>query len=309
MEIPNNLEQWSWVAGIIATLTAIYTAFKRDKKSSDESEKVLQKAKGSNNTNIGNNTGNLTINNNSHISNFHNTKDINQELDILGKWDLENAKKICEEILEAVDWDKLNLKINPPISHNFVNAYFQFYKAKEEAIIIYGTKTEGDDCHVCAPHLSIFEFTKKEAGWKLSTYDVAAFQAGSWGEAPNISVLVIGDEKYAIQMEQGYAGQGWIMGAISLHAKIGDSFQEIFTLPTLEYDPEGNGWNSKIKITPTNTGFYFIEVSRNGVRGDEDLKVLNVAHESLISNVADYSGNIRKSDTYKFDGIRYMVVE
>lgn len=309
MEIPHNLEQWSWIAGIIGTIVTIYTVFKRHEKPSEKSGGLLQKSEGLNNTNIQKNTGSVTINNNSNISNYQNVTEINQEIDILGKWDVESAKKICEEILEATDWPEFDLNINPPISHGFVNVYFPIYKEKEEAIIVYGTKTQGDDCHVCAPHLSIFEFTKKDAGWKLSIYDVAAFQAGSWGEAPNISVLVIGNEKYAIQMDHGYMAQGWVMGSISLHAKIGDSFQEIFSLATCEYDPEGNGWSSKIKTTPTNTGFYVIEVIRKGTRGDEDLKFLNAAHESLKTNVADYAGNIRKSDTYNFDGIRYVLVE
>ena len=309
MEMPHNLEQWSWLAGIIGTILTIYTVFKRHKNPSEGSGKVLQKSKGLSNTNIQKNTGNVTINNNSNISHYHTAIEVKQEVEIVGRWNLEGAKKICEEVLAATDWPKLDLNIYPPISHGFVNVYFPIYKEKEEAIIIYGTKTQGDDCHVCAPHLSIFEFTKKDAGWTLSTYDVAAFQTGSWGEAPNISVLVIGNEKYAIQMDYGYMAQGWIMGAISLHAKIGDSFRDILTLATCEYDPEGNGWNSKINTTPTKTGFYIIEVIRKGTRGDEDLKFLNAAHESLMANVADYSGNIRKLDAYKFNGIRYVLVE
>lgn len=309
MEIPHTLEAWSWIAGIAGALSGIYTIFKPRKNPTEKSQKLLQEAEVLNNTNIQKNTGNITINNNSIISNYENSKDINNKVDIHGRWDLEEARKICEEILVSTDWSKIDPSIYPPISHCFVNVYFPIYKEKEEAILIYGTKNQGDDCHVCAPHLSIFEFTKKDAGWKLSTYDIAAFQAGSWGEAPNISVLVIGNEKYAIQMEHGYMAQGWIMGSISLHAKIGDSFKEIFTLATCEYDPDGNGWNSKIKTTIANTGLYIIEVIRNGTRGDEDLKFLNAAHESLMSNVADYSGNIRKSDKYIFDGIRYVLTE
>ncbi|UUC96603.1 MULTISPECIES: hypothetical protein [Comamonas] len=307
MEIPSSLEQWSWLAGIVGAIVAIYTVLKPDKSSSSESRKVFQKFDGENNNYIGENTGNVTINNNSNISNIYEEKEDKKELDIIGRWNLEDAKRICEEILISSDWEGFNLKIEPPLSHEFVNVYFPIYKNKEEAIIIFATKTEGDDCHVSAPHLSIFEFTKKEGGWHLSTHDVAAFQAGSWGAAPNISVHVIGDEKYAIYMEHGWMGQGWIMGSISLHAKIGDSFQEIFSLPMHEYDPEGNGWESALKMVHANTGFYAIDVARKGTRGDQDLKYLNVVHESFITSVADYKGNIRKSDTYKFDGIRYQL--
>ncbi|EOA06885.1 hypothetical protein HFRIS_001195 [Herbaspirillum frisingense GSF30] len=194
--------------------------------------------------------------------------------------------------------------MDPPFDHDFVGQFFQTYKLKEEIVLVFSTITVDLACHACAPYLSFFEFVKLEDGWNLKIYDIAAYKAGSWGKPPDLRIKVIGEEKYAVVMEYGDMAQGWTVTITSIHARVGDSFKEIFNLLTGQGYPEGNGWTGLISIIPTTMGFHDIEVRREGVPGPENLMFLDSAND-FKADVADYDGKVRASDTFKFDGQRY----
>jgi hypothetical protein len=299
MELPKFLESWSWLAGIasvVVGVAALWYQVRSAKKQPDSSSSVPP------GTQIGHIGGNYTVNNN--VSHSHLSPQQVQTLDIPGRWDLEAAKKICMRHLEAADWNILASDLEPPINHEFVGSYFQTYKIKEEFVLIFSSITVDMDCHACAPYLSFFEFVKQEAGWGLNIYDIAAYKAGSWGKPPDLSVRVIGEEKYAVFMEGGYMAQGWTVTDTSIHARIGDSFKEIFNLLTSQGDPEGNGWSGTISLIPTTTGFYDIAVTREGIRGPQDLVFLESANDFKL-DVADLDDKVRPHDVFKFDGQRY----
>ncbi|QDD65591.1 hypothetical protein EJD96_16200 [Herbaspirillum seropedicae] len=310
MNIPSGLEPWSWVAGIVGTgiaavaLAIQITQWKKKKKKNSErspSHSIRQTA-GNSSVQIGSVSGSNTITNN--VNHNYMPAPPSRAVDIPGRWSIEDAKRICHKHLGQADWKLLAPDLEDPLNHDFVGSFFQTYKIKEEFVLIFSTITVDMDCHACAPYLSFFEFVKEDAGWDLKIYDIAAYKAGSWGKPPDLSIKVIGDEKYAVFMEDSYMAQGWTVTGTSIHARIGDSFKEICNLLTSQGDPDGNGWTGRLSLIPTNTGFYDIEVRREGIPGPENLVFLDSAHD-FKADVADYDGKVRAADTFKFDGQRY----
>nr|WP_159105259.1 hypothetical protein [Herbaspirillum sp. B39] len=277
--------------------------FPKKKKSEHLPSHSIQQTAESSSIQTGHISGSNTITNNVN-HNYMPALTPSKAVDIPGRWSIEDAKSICLKHLQEANWKSLAPDLDAPFNHDFVGSFFQTYKTKEEFVLIFSSITVDMDCHACAPYLSFFEFVKQDAGWDLKIYDIAAYKAGSWGKPPDISIKVIGEEKYAVFMEDGYMAQGWTVTGTSIHARIGDSFKEIFNLLTSQGDPEGNGWTGRMTIIPTTTGFYDIEVRREGIPGPENLIFLNSANDFKM-DVADHDEKVRPIDIFKFDGQRY----
>lgn len=309
MEILSKLEPWSWLAGVasfVVAMIALVAQFYTSKNKSNQQESnvtSVHQVAAPNSTQFGVFHGNYTVNHAPAIStSFQHAK----QPDIAGRWELAAATQIAKTHLAAENWSATSPDMEEPLIHKLVGDYSLVHKNKEGVVLVFSTITEGHDCHACAPYLSFFEFEKREAGWDLITSDVGAYQAGSWGEAPNLSVHVVAEDKYGVFMKDGYTAQGWSVCSTSIHARIGDTFREIMLLITAQSDPEGRAWDSKLTMLPTSTGFYNIEVQRWGENGPEDLIYME-GNIDLKSDVAGYDEKIKPHDIFKFDGQRYRI--
>lgn len=223
---------------------------------------------------------------------------------IVGKWNLEVAKRMVEQQLENHDWDISQPYLEMPLQHSFAGDYHLFYKSKEGIILAFGTISEGADCHACAPYLSLFEFERHGNGWELVTSDVAISRFGQWGRLPKLGVHAIAADRYGIFLQDGYMAQGWGVGITSVHVCVGDKFKQVLNLITSQMNPEGQGWNSKLTMRTTASGLYDIEVKRLSEDGMVGMVFMD-GDADLKGDVADYDDRIRSSDVFKFDGQYY----
>jgi hypothetical protein len=311
-----SLSDWDNVAGIASGALAVGGALlvlgKRVKKS--QGKPGAEAAPGSHST-VGNqspvvatNTGNVNF---SYNTTYHNHPSVDAqrqpapECDIPGRWSRARAIELGMQHLQSAEWDRIDPHLNLPLEHNVIEQYSLLYSARGEGmVVLFYTKTEGDECHACAPHVSIFEFEKVAGGWNLITQDIAVFQGGTWGNPPQASVQLISGERYAVIFRDGDMHQGWCMEAATIMAKLGDTFTKLLFMPTAQSDPDMNGWSSELAFKENGGALRDLEVRREPYRDSTNFVFLD-GPDGLQHLVADYSGNIRPYDLFKFDGISY----
>ena len=227
------------------------------------------------------------------------------ECDIPGRWNRDQAVQLGIQHLETADWRHLDPSLDLPLEHNFVDQYSLLYSARGEGmVVLFDTRTAGDECHACAPYVSIFEFEKVAKGWSLITQDIAVFKGGTWGKSPRASVHLISGERYAVIFRDGDIHQGWCVEASTIMAKLGDTFTNLLFTITAQSDPDGNGWSSELAFKDNGGALRDLEVRRKPNEGSGNFVFLD-GREELKHLVADYHDNIRPYDLFKFDGISY----
>jgi hypothetical protein len=222
-------------------------------------------------------------------------------VDIEGNWNNDLAIQIALRRLQNNDWNISGL--NNPLEHILIREFNLVFKNNDCMLLAFSSIKKGDDCHGCAPYLSLFEFTKKTNGWKLNISDMGFTNGGSWGTFPPewINVLAIGNNKYAISITNGFSGQGYGSMVLSIFTLVGEKFNDILNITTSMSSPE-KSWDSKTTILNTATAdFYDIEFVRTG-----DLNLLLEGGND--TNIANKDGKVRARDIFEFDGKKYMRV-
>lgn len=276
MEIPQAFEQLSWVAtiaGVLGIPSLVIAVFRKIRK-----KRLCVKS----------NTPMITI---------------------LGRWNLALAESKVINLLERHPWSATEWGLEPPLVHRLAGHYHLVYRQREGIVLVFATANKDFDCHPCAPHLSFLEFENVNDNWSLVTADIGVFQAGSWGQAPRLSVRVIGDERFAVFMEDGYTAQGWTVSSTTILTRIGDAFKEVLCILDSELFPEGEGWNSKLETITCLTGLYDVRVTRWGYPEPENMIFTGNAGERLKrDDVATSDDKIRAVDTFRFNGQQYVRV-
>ncbi len=300
------LEKLSWLAGIASLVVAIVaylwpssTSDPKDARQGQPSTpQTINQVAGPNSTQIGNVNGSVVVNNNGLSQND------SEPVEITGQWDQVKARQLVQSQLRSTKWSGIDKDLEAPLEHTEVGQYSLLYRNREGLVLAYSTITRESVCHACAPYLSFFEFEKRPKGWKQIGSYIAVRQDGSWGSPPKMSVAVIADDRFGVMLETGYMAQGWIVGATSIHTKMGDSFREVLSLMTNQAAPDERAWDSTITFKPTTTGLYDIEVNRKGQHGPKDLVWLD-GNDKFKPDVSDHNGNIRPRDVFRFDGQAY----
>ena len=292
MAAGSRLEKWYWIAGIAAAIFAGFALFEH----SDKGAGIIQS--GENNTQIVGNQGTVILDPRAVAD--------NEPVDIDGAWSRSQSTALALAALKRKVWDPKDFG-DPPYLHKFVSEHSLVYKDHQSIVITFQTTPDDFECHACVPYLSFFEFEERHRGWKLINSDIGVVRAGGWGSFPpeDISVRVIGENIYGVFLKEGFTGQGVTVEDVSICAKMGDSFKEVLFLEIAEADPDGGGWSSTITPSPTTTGLYDLVVDRVQDDPRHILKWENGPERSK-EDVADYEGNIRTHDVFKFDGNRYM---
>ncbi len=323
------IENWSMTdfsnaAGIASGVIAVGTALgilgrlvaklkAKSKPHTEEAEAshmtTTQMTAGDHSPQVSNNSGSVNVSYNNTIHNHQPAEESRDqpesECDIPGRWNRERAIGLGIQRLEAADWRHLDLSLNLPVEHIFVEQYSLLYSARDEGmVVLFDTRTAGDDCHACAPYVSIFEFEKVAKGWNLITEDIAVFKGGAWGSSPQASVHLISGERYAVIFRDGDMHQGWCVEAATIMAKLGDTFTNLLFTITAQSDPDGNGWSSELAFKDNGGALRDLVVRRIPNEGSDNFVFLD-GREELKHLVADYQDNIRPHDVFKFNGISY----
>lgn len=197
-------------------------------------------------------------------------------------WNESIAQKTCKELLENYGgieefipgWD--SSKDGQYIEHKFLKTFYLPYDTRESFILLYSTSPGIDSygCHVCAPAVSIFEFSNANEEWKLTNHYINAFHHGSWGmtSQEQYKVLKIGPDKYGIETRLGYTGTGVSSVTSAIWTDLGGTFSNVFTQCVEENDFGGSlglDWKAEVMVIPEGKGFYNIQVNSNGNRGNE----------------------------------------
>jgi hypothetical protein len=209
-----------------------------------------------------------------------------EAVDITGKWNPEEAKKIALSVLQNFSWktiidfcsSEVDIASSCKPEHHFLGEYSLSYKDREVKIVAtdsiekltYGTA----DCHACAPYLSFFEFEKRATGWKLVNPYIATLRFGSFGKVrpEGVNVYEIGNNNFGIQLEGGFTNNGVTVMYTSIYANVGDSLSEVLELQTAEENgaalPKNNltAWESKLAFQACTTRFCDLQVQRDGIR-------------------------------------------
>ncbi|MDC7817502.1 MULTISPECIES: hypothetical protein [Pseudomonas] len=224
-------------------------------------------------------------------------------VDIPGKWNVLAAQQMAERLLNETDWGSLVPDLDKPYGHYFAGEYNLHYPDKDGIVLAYSTKTVGHEYHACAPYISFFEYHKKNAGWSLVNEDIGVFQGGGWGEPPEISIIPVSRAKFGVIQQDGSTNQGLSVGRKSLHVLMGDRFQKVLELIVFQ-SLDGKGWESTLHSIPRSDGFYDIEVIREGINGEEDLRLLDPV-DAFYTTLCDTGDRIRPHDVFSFDGQKY----
>ena len=293
-----QVEKWSWIAGIAAAIIGLFTFF--HEMTEPKNPSLSQSGQG--NVQVGSNSGSVVVNQGDEALKLQ------LPVDIEGDWNAQQARAMA--LTELKSKASSFSKLESPLVYGFLKASDLVYKDHESKVLSFTTNTEGLDCHACAPYLSFFEFEKRKRGWKLVHDDVAAVQFGAWGsfDASDLSVRVISDNIYGVFLTGGYTAQGVTTQSVSMFARIGDTFRDIFDTETMEENPAeygGGGWSSTIQIKPVPTGLYDLVVKRAGDGGPNDMRWKNGPDEEK-DDIANSDGKIRPLDTFRFDGSRYV---
>ncbi|WP_426105186.1 hypothetical protein [Pseudomonas sp. TWR1-1-3] len=293
-------------AATIATAVGSFILFivkrpwrKKNPTSEDASNPSVNQTAGEKSTLVNATHSQVTLTNHYHAS----APAPPEVADIPGKWNGLAARQIAERLLNEADWEALVPDLEKPYGHYFAGEYNLHYPDKDGIVLAYSTKTVGDDCHACAPHISFFEYHKKNAGWSLVSEDIGVFQGGGWGEPPEISVIPVSRTKFGVIQQDGSTNQGLSVGRKSLHVLMGDRFQQVLELIVFQ-SLDNKGWESTLRSVPRSDGFYDIEVIRVGINGEEDLRLLDPV-DSFYTTLCDTDDRIRPRDVFSFEGRIY----
>jgi hypothetical protein len=193
-------------------------------------------------------------------------------VDIQGDWNAEKARTLATQRLVARSREPKNpfcegKRCN--LEHKVLGEYEIPYSDHQAMVVVTASNDPHNDCHACAPYLSVFEFVHRPNGWALTAADFAITVWGQFGEADasGIRVLLIRNNLYGLFLNGGGTNQGETDTTTKIEARIGRHFKQILDLQTGE-DVSGGSehWNSQLQVVPRPSGFYELVVKRSGVR-------------------------------------------
>ncbi|MEP7233977.1 MAG: hypothetical protein ABI778_01655 [Ignavibacteriota bacterium] len=194
--------------------------------------------------------------------------------------------------------------------HTSLDTVMKFRADNQEfALLIFATygflsATEKEDCHACAPDISLAIFSKDEDGnWIFQRMKKFLMRWGQWGGFDGASLKKIGDNVYAIAFDGGGSGQGYTDAIVEFFEL--QSFQNIYTVAT-HSDNNGVGddaatqydWDRKVEIIPSKNGkgYYEIVATRSGKGYEKE--------DDNSSPIVKLAGK----ETYRFDTALYKYV-
>ncbi|MEZ5792647.1 MAG: hypothetical protein R3D34_18300 [Nitratireductor sp.] len=111
--------------------------------------------------------------------------------------------------------------------------------------VVVASIASGEDCHACAPQLSLFAYRQSEGKWDPVAQSIAATTMGSWGAGPEISVEPYSTNTLGLNMDAGYCGQGYCSEMRLIWFLRGTGFEEVGCYATGADNSGAVGENSR----------------------------------------------------------------
>jgi hypothetical protein len=175
-----------------------------------------------------------------------------------------------------------------PIVHVALSTQFVEAGITKHMLVTTATPNVADySCHACGVLLGAFVFANSDGKWHVERELPYFLVRGSWGKAPELSLLKLADATTALHVESGFMGQGIL-----------STSHELFSLaasaePFFEYSVEGDSESHN----PTAT----IEALPTASSGLADVRV-NVVWSGVEASAPSSNEQI----VYKFDGHEYQ---
>jgi len=160
-------------------------------------------------------------------------------------WDTNTAKSISvQQLKQYGDLEAFgfsNLPEASRIDHLFLDEFHLGDSTRDTFLLVFYSKPEdgtGHTCRACHVVLSVFEFQFISGHWWLTTEAISMDQAGQWGDPPQISVIEIGDKKYALKTVGNYSNfDTWHGEKTTFFYKPHNTYQSVFSLWTKSNSP------------------------------------------------------------------------
>ena len=134
------------------------------------------------------------------------------------------------------------------------------------------------NCHVCAPYLSLFSFSKHGKSWQADIKQYDWNNLGSYGIAPEMNVIKIGPEKYGLEILLSSMAFGRDTQSLEILVPMEEKFESAFS-SMLDENTEGacepakfpceNHYFSYYHFTPdSDKPYYTLQLESFGVRED-----------------------------------------
>lgn len=111
--------------------------------------------------------------------------------------------------------------------------------APDHLLAIVAENPEGADSHGQAPVIAGALFEKVPGGWHLRTRNPSITEMGSYGAAPEGTLVQLGPSRWGVRYDPGFTNMGETIVGLSLLAPVGESLVEVLALGELEGDNSG----------------------------------------------------------------------
>lgn len=111
--------------------------------------------------------------------------------------------------------------------------------APDHLLAIVAENPEGADGHGQAPGIAGALFEKVPGGWHLRARNPSITEMGSYGAAPEGTLVQLGPSRWGVRYEPGFTNMGESIVGLSLLAPVGESIAEVLALGELESENSG----------------------------------------------------------------------
>lgn len=186
--------------------------------------------------------------------------------------------------------------------------YYKWMDKGNAAVLYLSNDTTENNCHACAPILSIAIFEKN----KSNKYAITKFKKnwlvwGSWGLPGKAKLVKIGTSEYAIRLDEGYGNSGSESSSCTFYDLYW--FKPIFSATTYrsniyaleENSPYAYEWTGEVSVNEIASNdpfaYYDIVVHEKGKKSEDPEN-----YNSAVKYIDKYI-------TYKYKGDQYEIMK
>ncbi|QQR74627.1 MAG: hypothetical protein IPJ17_03275 [Holophagales bacterium] len=153
----------------------------------------------------------------------------------------------------------------------------------DHLLAIVAENPEGADSHGQSPGIAGALFEKVPGGWHLRARNPSITEMGSYGAAPEGTLVQLGPSRWGVRYEPGFTNMGESTVGLTLLAPVGESIVEVLALGELESENSGgcdeaekNCYEFKSQVTferGGNPDWFDVVVVTSGSRLNDEMTV------------------------------------
>lgn len=155
------------------------------------------------------------------------------------------------------------------------------------------------NCHACAPVIGVAIFAKKGGAWAIEDADKSFEVMGNWGGPPAASIVRVGPDRAAFELNPGNTNQGETVGATVILLPWKGAIREAFNMET--ESTENSDCGDGTECTDKETEVSFV----HGDNPDYDDLLLKITGKAT-SQKTGKEVEIHREQTWKFADGKYV---